>query len=638
MLRRPNVVIASVAAITIALLWLVPPVGFIAVLVMLVIAPPWGRSLAERAIISMLILLGIIAIGFASGSSTPITSTSAHLILTVVLAGATALRFLPMLNQQRIPRPRVSDGFLLAIAIGLWAWLTAPFAGKSDGATLSGLIFSGWDNQAHFTTYANSVTMQSNLWQTIDGSIAWNQWYPNLHTTVWSLGNAALGSDPETSRLNLLSSYVQWSAISVALCLAALAWVAGDLAERFAKLRNVSMAAAGIVAVLAFGAFAFLGSPTQLFNAGFTNFLMAVTVMTTAAYLSARSWQSARKLGWFLVPLAAVAVSGLWTPLVAGLIVAGVAVLIALWRTRTVLAVVWAIATMAVVLITVLRQAQAILGVDSALSTTEFAQTLGAVPVGMVGFNITAAITFPIIAVIIGTVLIRERQHALGLATAGTSLGVVIVLVVALRSAAAADTAWQVSYYVLKVLDAMLLSTAPIIAALLAASVVVVVRSVGRVMAVTGSAVALLLGISFFGYIGPAPTYLNYGFQAAPGIAAAAERNEAVANTALGESIVASVLAAEPYPDRYPLLWNTPGTLPNLWAGTLHTVLSADAQSLYISLPEPPYADSAVAYVNFSLNIYPGLNLAVLWSDPASKALVNELAARAGDRIVLIEQ
>ena len=637
-MKRANLVVAVVAAASIATLWLAPPIGFIAVIVMLVIAPPWGRSLAERAIISALLLLGIVAIGFASGSATPITATSAHLLLSALLAIAIALRFLPWFNTQRIPRPRVSDGILLAMAVGLWAWLTAPFIGKSDGAILSGLIFSGWDNQAHFTTYANSVTMQANAWQTIDGGIAWNQWYPNLHSTMWALGNAAIGSDLEAPRFALLASYVQWSAVSVALCLAALAWMAGDLAERFAKMRDVSMAAAGIVAVLAVAAFAFLGSPTQLFNAGFTNFLMAVTAMTTASYLSARSWQSARKIGWFLVPLGAVSVSGLWTPLVAGLIVAGVVVLIALWRTRIVLAIVWAAATVALVAFTTLRQAQAILNVDTALSTAEFAETLGAVPVGMVAFNITAAITFPIIAVIIGGVLIRERQPALGLASAGTSLGVAILLIVALRSAAAAETAWQVSYYVLKVLDAMLLSTAPIVAAMLAASVVIVVRSVGRVMAVTGSIVALLLAISFFGYLGPAPGYLNFGFQASPGIAAAAERNEAVANTALGENIVASVQAAAPYAERYPLMWDTPGTLPNLWAGTLHTVLGANAQALYISLPEPPYGDNAVRYLDFALNISPTLDLAVIWSEPASQLTLNQLVARQGDRVVLIQR
>jgi hypothetical protein len=482
------------------------------------------------------------------------------------------------------------------------------------------------------------VMSQANLWPTVDGSIAWNQWYPHAHTTVWAIAQQAIDTTVPVSRIELLPAYVQWSAVSVALCLAALAWLAGDLAERFAKMRDVSMAAAGIVAVLGFAAFAVLGSPTVLFNAGFTNFLMAATVAIVGGYLAARSWQSARKLGWILVPIGAVVVTGLWTPLVAAFVLPGVIVLIALWRVRPYLAIIWALVSGALIGWFVLQQARDILGVDTNISTTEFAQNLGAVPVGMVGFNISAAITFPLIALIIAGVLIRERRLDLGFAIAGAPFGIGLVLLIALQSAAAAEVAWQVSYYVLKVLDALLLVSAPVVAALLAASMVVVVRSVGRVMAVTGSIVALLLAVAMFGYIGPAPAYLNTGFTASPGILAAEERHAAVANAGLGEDIVASVLAVSDDPDRFPLMWDTSGTLPNLWAASLHTVLSRNAQSVYIGLPAPPYAQDAAAYLDFSLTINPKVDLAVVWSDPASQAFLIPLAEREGDQVTLIRR
>ena len=49
--RGQRVGLGIAAAIAIALLWLLPPIGFVACAVMLVIAPPWGRSLTERPVL-----------------------------------------------------------------------------------------------------------------------------------------------------------------------------------------------------------------------------------------------------------------------------------------------------------------------------------------------------------------------------------------------------------------------------------------------------------------------------------------------------------------------------------------------------------------------------------------------------------
>ena len=60
--------------------------------------------------------------------------------------------------------------------------------------------------------------------------------------------------------------------------------------------------------------------PSRKENASVTPWTMAVAVVVVVAYLGARSLRSARTLGWFLVPLGAVAVIGLWTPLALGLV------------------------------------------------------------------------------------------------------------------------------------------------------------------------------------------------------------------------------------------------------------------------------------------------------------------------------
>jgi hypothetical protein len=628
-----NLVLAVAAAAVLAALWFVPSVGFIAVLVWLLLAPPWGRSLAERGIISALITLGAIAMMFPRAGSTPVDATSARLVMTGIVVLALGLRLLPALAGVRIPRPRVGDGLLLLMSVGGSLWLLSAYLGRSIEQILSGLFFSGWDNQAHFTTFANTYVQQSTTWATIDGSTAWNQWYPSLHTTTWSLAEYAMrGSD--LTRTELLGPYVMWTGISFALCLAALAWMAGDMAERFAKMRDVSMAAAGITAIAGFAAFGFLGSPTLLFNAGFTNFVMAVTVVTVGGYLSARSWQSARKLGWFLIPLSALAANALWTPLVLALIIPAVVVAIALWRYRKPLAPIWLIATAALVAGTAWFQAQAILVAEGS-SATELVSDLGAVGIGMSPFNIAAGITFPLVAVLIGISLIRERNIPLGLVALGASTGFALFLLVAVQGADAAQLTRLTSYYVLKTLNALLLIAAPVIAAAMATAIVVLVKSVGRWMAVTGSIVAALLASAVFGYVGSTPWQFGEGFTAAPGVAAAAQRGVAVEDSLIGEAIVNAAEAATPYPNLTTMLWDGSGTLPNRWVASLHGVLSSEQSTFYQGLPPFPYDDRAVSYVNLALNLNPNLELVVLWFRGVSGQQLEQLAVERAGRVTL---
>ena len=81
--RRPQgqrIGLAIATVVSIALLWILPPVGFVACAVMLVIAPPWGRSITERGLISLLLALGVIAIAFPRASSVPVTPFSQDVV------------------------------------------------------------------------------------------------------------------------------------------------------------------------------------------------------------------------------------------------------------------------------------------------------------------------------------------------------------------------------------------------------------------------------------------------------------------------------------------------------------------------------------------------------------------------------
>ena len=56
--NRVNVILAMVAAVSVVLLWILPPVGFVACCVLLVLLPPWGRTITERALIRFLFYSG----------------------------------------------------------------------------------------------------------------------------------------------------------------------------------------------------------------------------------------------------------------------------------------------------------------------------------------------------------------------------------------------------------------------------------------------------------------------------------------------------------------------------------------------------------------------------------------------------
>ena len=633
-MSRFLIALSVATGLVIGALWLVPAVGFVAALVLLMLVPPWGRSLTERAVVSGVVLLGAVALAFPRAGSMPVTSTSARLAVTLLLLGVLALRLVPSLREAGIPRPTVSDGIAVVLGIASAAWLMAAYVGRSTVEIVSGLFFSGWDNQGHFTTFANTYESASTTWPTIDGTIAWNQWYPSLHTTVWSLAELATRPvAPLLDRPGLLWPFVQWSAITFALCLVALAWVAGDLAARVAGRDKEAWARP--VAVGVFALFALLGSPALLFNAGFTNFMMGVTVVVVTAYVSARSLRSARVLGWFLVPLGALAVIGLWTPLVLGLVPSGVVVAVALLKHRLWMGIGWLLASLAAGAVMALTQMSAILGVEPGLSTGDFTAQLGAVGTGMVPFNLGLALLSPVIVALLAVLLVRAGHWPLAVAVAGPIIGAGLVAAYFATGADAAELGRLQSYYVLKPLDAMLLAVATIIAALVAVALARAVHGLPRMTSALGVALGVVIVLGSLGYAGALPAQLGDGFAAAPGIQAGADRTRGINDPLIGEAIIRGQQAAVPYPDRTTLLWDGAGTLPNLWVASLHGVMSKTQQRFYRDLPPFPYDVKTPGYVDLTLNLNPQMAIAALWFRPSSGELLAAYAAERGDDRVL---
>ena len=630
MINRALATYAIVAAAVIAAVWVIPPVGVVAALIALAVIPPWGRGLIERAAISTIVILGIVSLAFPREGATPVTPESARLTLTALLIAAVALRLIPKLRDVPLPRIGISDIAIIAAAIIGLIWLTSAYWNVAPEQMISGLFFSGWDNQGHLLPFANTYMEQSTTWTTIDGTIAWNQWYPALHSTIWALGELAVNG-AGAARVELLWPYVTWNAVSFVASFAALAYVAGDLAARIVTTHK---SWARFLAVGAVALFGLLGSPALLYNSGFTNFVMGVALVVTATYLSARSMRSSRTLGWLLIPTAGIAALGLWTPLIIALVPAGVVVLIALWRgpgindhlnstTRRILTIVWALTSAAVIGLIALDQSQAILGVDGDSTAGEFTEEIGRVGVGMIPFNTGIALVSPILA-ILAAILLRKRGFPMMVAEASPVLTTGIIAWIFATGADASGVPRLQSYYVLKALDGMLLMIAPVLAALIA---VVIVRALANTSALTktaGSLTAGLIGLMAFGYVGVHPAEPWDTFTAAPGVQAGNIRATYVNDSLIGTAILAGVEGAKSAPDFTPMLWDGSGHLPNLWVRTLTGVLSSQEASFYGGLPQFPYESKTLDYITLTLNLKPSLDLGLIYFRPPSGEVLTE--------------
>jgi hypothetical protein len=84
------------------------------------------------------------------------------------------------------------------------------------------------------------------------------------------------------------------------------------------------------------------------------------------------------------------------------------------------------------------------------------------------------------------------------------------------------------------------------------------------------------------------------------------------------------------------MMWDGAGTLPNLWAATLHETLSSDQQSFYAGLPEFPYGDETYNYIRQELAENRNLRLAVTWFRQVSGDYLNLRLATADPRQVQV--
>ena len=68
---------------------------------------------------------------------------------------------MPRLRAIGLPRAGVFDGIAGLVAVITGWWAISSTAGRSIPQIVASLFFSGWDNQGHFTTFANTAVLGS---------------------------------------------------------------------------------------------------------------------------------------------------------------------------------------------------------------------------------------------------------------------------------------------------------------------------------------------------------------------------------------------------------------------------------------------------------------------------------------------
>jgi hypothetical protein len=185
-------------------------------------------------------------------------------------------------------------------------------------------------------------------------------------------------------------------------------------------------------------------------------------------------------------------------------------------------------------------------------------------------------------------------------------------------------------------LDASLLATAPILAAAVAAGLLLLLRQLSTVTAVASATALSIVSVVTFGYVGTTPSNLSSGFTVAPGVQAGLDRMRGIEDPLIGESILATVRGTEEFTEYSPMMWDGAGTLPNLWAATLHETLSTDQQSFYAGLPKFPYGDETYEYIRQELAENQNLRLAVTWFRQVSGDYLNLRLASADPRQIQV--
>jgi hypothetical protein len=304
--------------------------GTVLALVITAVLLPVGRYAAERAVAAALLGTALVGVVFVL-LPVPVTRTSATVLvvaLPTITAAASVLRHRDRSLRRRLPRVALPDVAVLAVSTAAAWWVLVASYGMDLRDTLT-RMYHGWDWVLHMIMTTDVYRYGRLAGLEIEGSPAFLSSNPQLHPALWAAGTwAGQSGDGSMSGEALLQAGILATALTFALCLGALAWVAADLTT--AVVGRTGRQVPATIAVVATGAMLVLGAGSAVFFFGHTPFLLGVTALVVGSYQSVhpgRDGRAPRPIRSIVVLAAAAVVIVLeWPPLVLGLAVPGLLV------------------------------------------------------------------------------------------------------------------------------------------------------------------------------------------------------------------------------------------------------------------------------------------------------------------------
>ncbi len=569
-MARTSRVVAIVAATMVV--WVVPPVGWaLSLLVWILLAP------LPRYVLTRIVLLGGSAMVAASAwlllggqiSTGGLQIVATGLGACLALAAAT--------GRTAVARWDLASGAVLLGASAVFVQQIWVERRSSAEQIISVLTATGSDHQSHFTLYANALLLGGEPWETTDGSGATFSGYPNgLYALTVALTRMFLDLPSVPERVDLLWPYVLTSAATAALAVVALGLVAVGVAGELSG--EIVSSGAGVWAALALMLAAAVDSLVlPLANIGHTNLLLGAALSAALAWLCVRYATGSPVWAGAILLMQAYVSWATWPPLLSISVVPG---LVLAWRASR--GRLW---TLAVAGLAVVGVAAALL----VLLPQHFGaplRTLAVASGGNAGFNLSM-VAFGAVACV--PIWLWSR-HRLELTTRiYLAVGWVPLAVAAAGFGAVAHSvgvAWQWSYYTIKILNAVGLWFAPVLAAILGTVIAWGLASANRGLsgrvergALALSVAALLVAGS--DYFGPGASGLKPEMPRAYALGIAAARQGAASANVAGSVVGPALAVAAGQPEAIAVLADDPTLMHNRWLATLLSVPSNEADALY---------------------------------------------------------
>ena len=497
-------------AATIVLLWAIPMVGVIAAVAVGFTLAPWGRRLGERLLVSAVVTAGSVALIFAAlqVATATIPTLTWRALVTVALLGEIAAVVLRRSAQSRIAAPvwpatGWSEGIALGTGVVLFALMGLPYLLVSNAHALTALL-GGWDHSSHLPMFVQTMHAQGWNMNVLGDDVMFGI-YPMLHTGLWSVGEWVAGVPAQTAGAELIGPYLAWTSLTAAASAVLLMLTASVAARAFAARGSISAARERIVPVLATAftaVWCLLGTLALMADYAFTNFLLGATLAGAAVVVATRSRQAMRTLGWFVLPLGAVAATYAYPPLAGGVAIAATITFVVLVRDRS-RAVVWMLVVTAACGIAALPALRIIIEPFKG-------QSVGEIKGGIPAFELWPAIVLAVVVAVVLLTSYRRVPIACRLSMLGPLVSTGAVAALFAAQAVVSGLPISDSYYTKKVVYALLLLVLPLamaLAAVLASRWIPSVRGARRVVgaAVAVAVVAVAVSVTSAVFVGSRP-------------------------------------------------------------------------------------------------------------------------------------